>query len=586
MGRKHTAFNARAAIVIAMSMLVVLGAQTSMAGASSRTGAAPKTGTPLPLGTYVVTSSVPQSCPQFSTCTGFEVTCPNVEDPIDGWLSVAEPAGEPTGVVLVLPGGSGTHWALNVPNMTTMSQILDHGLLIVQVQYATPWHDSSPGDDAGPALLGCRSATTVQYTYDTYYTPLGLTRVPGTCGFCIAGNSGGASLASFAPAYYGMDGILDAVVMMAGPPYAALDKSCQNRPGEEAYRLGPGKRVHIDRSYGIFTGDGPCFNQDPSYSPRWLADSVSTGSLDDDFPTTRMRLIWGSADPTEQAIGGDYLAALDAVPTNDASASIAPNTAHLIFDTPEGNAAFEAALYGAIGVPGVAISSGPDNPTQLNTAKFIFAKDNPTATFTCSLDGQAPSACSSPVSVSGLANGLHTFEVFATAGNVGSATWTWAIGPPPTITSFSPSQAAVGQVVNVTGTAMSATTGVTVDGVSASFAVASDTEVDVTVPNGAVTGRIVVTTPTGTATSATNLNVLPTVLSFSPPSGPIGTVVTITGSAFTGATSVTFKGVSAQFTVIADDTISATVPAGAGTGKIIVKTRGGSGHSASAFKVT
>ena len=50
--------------------------------------------------------------------------------------------------------------------------------------------------------------------------------------------------------------------------------------------------------------------------------------------------------------------------------------------------------------------------------------------------------------------------------------------------------------------------------------------------------------------------------------------------------SVTFKGVSDPFTVIADDTISATVPAGAGMGKIVVKNRGGSAHSATAFKVS
>jgi hypothetical protein len=567
------------AAVIAVTVVAVVGASVPGAGAATRDA------TPFPLGTYVVTSSVPQSCPQFSTCSGFEVTCPNVTDPVDGWLSVAEPAGEPTGVVFVLPGGSGTHWALNVPNVTTMSQILDHGLVLVQLQYATPWHDSSPGNDVGPAVLGCRSATPTQYVYDTYYAPLGLVRQPGTCGFCIAGNSGGASLASFVPAYYGMDGILDAVIMMAGPPYAALDKSCQNRTGEEAYRLGPGKRVHIDRSYGDFTGDGPCFRQDASFSPRWLADSVSTGSLDYDHPTTRMRFIWGSNDPTEQAIGGDYLAALQAVGTNDASASIAPNTAHLVYATPEGNAAFEAALFGAAGVPGVAISTGPSNPTQETTAKFIFATDDPTATMTCSLDGHPATACSSPVSIAGLANGTHTFEVDAADGNVGSATWSWAVGPPPTITSFSPTQAAVGDSVTVLGTALSTTTGVTVGGAAASFAVASDSEVDVTVPDGALTGRIVVTTPTGTATSLTNLNISPTVTSFSPPSGSVGTVVTISGSAFTGATSVTFKGVSAQFTVDAYGTISATVPAGAMTGKITVKTRGGTGKSFDAFKV-
>ena len=53
--------------------------------------------------------------------------------------------------------------------------------------------------------------------------------------------------------------------------------------------------------------------------------------------------------------------------------------------------------------------------------------------------------------------------------------------------------------------------------------------------------------------------------------------MTITGTTFTGSTSVTFGGVAASFTVVNATTITATVPAGAaGDASIIVTTPAGS----------
>ena len=65
-----------------------------------------------------------------------------------------------------------------------------------------------------------------------------------------------------------------------------------------------------------------------------------------------------------------------------------------------------------------------------------------------------------------------------------------------------------------------------------------------------------------------------------------GTAVVITGTSLTGATSVSFGGVKAiTFTVDSDTQITATVPTGAKTGKIQVKTAGGSATSATSFTV-
>lgn len=77
---------------------------------------------------------------------------------------------------------------------------------------------------------------------------------------------------------------------------------------------------------------------------------------------------------------------------------------------------------------------------------------------------------------------------------------------------------------------------------------------------------------------------LPKITGFSPGYGRTGAGVTIMGSEFTGATSVTLGGVSASFTVQSSSRISATVPAlRAGTYRWQVTTPSGTATSSSYF---
>jgi len=107
-----------------------------------------------------------------------------------------------------------------------------------------------------------------------------------------------------------------------------------------------------------------------------------------------------------------------------------------------------------------------------------------------------------------------------------------------------------------------------------------------TVPAAALTGPVTVTTGSTTLTSPQTFKVKPTLASFTPPSGPVGTSVTITGTGLTQATKVTFNGTSATFVVNSDTQITATVPTGATTGKIAVTTKGGTVSSTTSFTVT
>jgi hypothetical protein len=160
-----------------------------------------------------------------------------------------------------------------------------------------------------------------------------------------------------------------------------------------------------------------------------------------------------------------------------------------------------------------------------------------------------------------------------------------------TVTSFTPTSGGVGCAVTITGTDFTGATAVEFDLThTASFVVNSATQITAIVPATATDGPIEVTAPGGTDASAGNFDVTgavcPTITSFTPTSGPAGTSVTITGTNFTGATSVTFNNVTATFTVNSVTQITATVPTTATTGKIKVTTPGGSATSTADFTVS
>lgn len=186
--------------------------------------------------------------------------------------------------------------------------------------------------------------------------------------------------------------------------------------------------------------------------------------------------------------------------------------------------------------------------------------------------------------------GATTGKVSVTTpnGSVESAS-DFTVTVPPTITGFSPSSAFTSADIIITGTRFTGATAVTIGGVVAPwFTVDSATQITVNIPGDAISGKIAVTTPEGTATSAADFTVLvaPTITGFTPSSGPAGTAVTITGTALTGATAVSFNGTAATtFTVDSATQITATVPSGATTGKVSVTTPGGSVDSAADFTV-
>lgn len=204
-------------------------------------------------------------------------------------------------------------------------------------------------------------------------------------------------------------------------------------------------------------------------------------------------------------------------------------------------------------------------------------------------------------------------------GTYGTATHPFTVNitnlppPPPVVSAISPTSgpSTGGTLVTITGTELSGVTAVSFGGTAATtftpisatsltalspagtgtvnvsvttgggtsantaaddftYTVNSSTQITATSPAGAVGSvDITVTTPGGTsATSASDqftYVAAPVVSSIAPTSGPGsgGTVVTITGSNFSGATGVSFGGTAATgFTVLSGTSITATSPAG------------------------
>jgi hypothetical protein len=145
-----------------------------------------------------------------------------------------------------------------------------------------------------------------------------------------------------------------------------------------------------------------------------------------------------------------------------------------------------------------------------------------------------------------------------------------------------------GTVVTLTGTGFTGATGVTFGGTpGTAFTVVNDTTITVTTPAGDL-GEVdvIVVDPAGASPAIPYeyVAVGAVIESLDPTGGPEagGTVVTITGSGFTGATGVTFGGTpGTAFTVVNDTTITVTTPAGdIGLADVIVQD--GAGNSPAA----
>lgn len=184
---------------------------------------------------------------------------------------------------------------------------------------------------------------------------------------------------------------------------------------------------------------------------------------------------------------------------------------------------------------------------------------------------------------SGAATGMVSVTVNGVVSNGGYGP-TFTVGTPPNVSYTNPASGPIGTAVTITGQYFGATQGtstVSFNGTQATPSSWSDTQIVAPVPAGATTGKVSVTVngvvSNGGYGPTFTVGTPPNVSYTNPASGPVGTVVTITGQYFgatQGTSTVSFNGTQAMPTSWSDTQIVAPVPSGATTGKVSVTVNG------------
>jgi hypothetical protein len=297
------------------SPISVAAALLASALVASATGAVQQDARPRSLGSLALTDVVASDCPPGSRCTTFTVACPGVQEPARAAASIRRPTGRARGVVVFFSGAAGKGWwAKSGVARAFLSALTRAGFIAAQVAWRDSWLRSAPGEQVGPAVLACRPATAIAWLHATVYRPLRLAR-PATglarCGFCVTGNSAGATQAAYALTHYGLDRVLDAVVLTGGPPHGSMAKGCLRRPDDSEYWYSRWAAAIMDASYGFRRDAGPCALADAEFAERWQRDSVSTGGIDYEHPRTRVVFLFGRSDGSGAVPHGkDYAARL------------------------------------------------------------------------------------------------------------------------------------------------------------------------------------------------------------------------------------------------------------------------------------
>lgn len=230
-----------------------------------------------------------------STCYTLGVTCEGITEK-QIMLQATSPA-SPKGTVVLGTGGHSNvlYSRQSTEQNQTVKTLVDNNFEVFELYWKNGWPSAS--DDAGFRKAMCGYAEAVQWIASSK------AKQPQT--MCAQGNSAGGFAIGYGLSLYGLENILDMVVLSGGPPTSRLDVSCfgSTDPALQGavWSLDIAGRQIVDVAMGWSRTGSYCKKGGPSSADRVKAlqdtSLVSpTETRDYSFPRTKVNFVNSETD--------------------------------------------------------------------------------------------------------------------------------------------------------------------------------------------------------------------------------------------------------------------------------------------------
>ena len=156
---------------------------------------------------------------------------PPVIPPLNATVAVSTPLNWNGSTIFLHNGSSGTeYFSQGQSGLSYAQDYYNNGFQVVQVAWASDWHDNPGAAVKVMKYEACRPATLMNYVYTNIH---GGPNAKGV--MCAQGHSAGSGAMAYALAWYGAGNYLADVVLTSGPVYANIEAGCQY-PAAQKYK--------------------------------------------------------------------------------------------------------------------------------------------------------------------------------------------------------------------------------------------------------------------------------------------------------------------------------------------------------------